>query len=321
MEQSKSQAVVRASEYRGWSSVVLETEAIRAELIPGLGAKIVSLRYKPTGKEWLVDAGSRELLQPAYGSSFGEADLSGWDECFPTITPCDVEIGSGGKRSLPDHGEAWPLPWDCEFAGGSVACSVAGRALPYRFARTLSCPAADTLRMEYRVANLGGEPLPFLWVPHPQFAVTEPTRIVLPASVRDVACVFGGHSLRDGESYAWADQALAQPGQTGDGRKFYVPGRLSEGWSGLACERSGDWLRMDVDPERVPYFGVWIDEGMVNDRNAVAPEPSIGYYDALDRAIANGSAGIVGPGKAFEWTLELRLGAGGSHTNFDGGTL
>jgi hypothetical protein len=79
---------------------------------------------------------------------------------------------------------------------------------------------------------------------------------------------------------------------------------------------------MEVESQRVPYFGVWIDEGMVNDRNIIALEPSIGYYDALDRAMANGTAAVVPPGGSNEWSLSLRLGTGGAAAGFPerGGT-
>ncbi|RUS45580.1 hypothetical protein [Cohnella sp. AR92] len=307
MSESFVRTKVTASEYRGWPSIVLETELMRVELIPGLGAKLVSLRYKATGKEWLVDAGSRALRQPAYGSSFGQADMSGWDECFPTIDPCTV---GADNIFLPDHGELWALPWTAEANEESVTCSVQGVALPYLFSRNLRFSSADTLRMNYRVANLGDRPFPYLWVPHPQFAVTEPTRIELPPSEREAeaVCVFGGLHHVTGERYRWDELTLVGERQNGDGRKYYAPGRWEEGWCGLSAPISGNWLRLQVDPREVPYFGVWIDEGMGNDRNAIALEPSIGYYDSLERAAENGSAPSVAPGSSHEWSLELRLG-------------
>lgn len=299
-------ALKRNGRYKNRDSIVLETDSVRVELIPGLGGKIVSLRYKPTGKEWLVEADLHELPQPAYGSSFGDADMSGWDECFPTIGTCAAD--AEGKVLLPDHGEVWPLAWDEAFDEGSVVCSVNGVAMPYRLSRTLSFAADDTLRMDYIAENLGDEPLPFLWVPHPQFAVSEPTRVELPPSVQDMLCVYGGASRQEGVTYPWAGEAVIGTEQTGDGRKYYAPGPVAEGWCGLTCERSGDWLRMEVDPERVPYLGIWVDEGMYNIRNAIALEPSIGYYDVLDRAIANGTARIVPPRGSCAWSLSVRLG-------------
>lgn len=126
----------------------------------------------------------------------------------------------------------------------------------------------------------------------------------------DALCVFGGLSDREGETRPWGELSPVGVVPNGDGRKYYAPGQVSEGWCALRCERSGDWLRMSVDAAIVPYLGIWIDEGMVNDRNAIALEPSIGYYDRLERAIANGSAGVVQPGDVCEWTLEVRLGSG-----------
>lgn len=286
----------------------METGEIRVELIPGLGGKVVSLLYKPTGKEWLVQSDLQALKQPAYGSNFGDADMSGWDECFPTIAPCAAE--AGGALMLPDHGEVWALAWDAEVSEGRIDCSVGGVALPYRLGRSLYFTSPDTLRMAYRAENLGESPLQFLWVPHPQFAVSEPTRIELPPSAQEMLCVFGGAARQEGRTYAWAAEADVDASQTGDGRKFYAPGKVSEGRCGLFCERSGNWLRMDFDPQRVPYIGVWIDEGMFNRQNAIALEPSIGYYDSLDRARANGTAQTILPGQACEWSLTVSFGGG-----------
>ncbi|MFC3800065.1 hypothetical protein [Cohnella sp. GCM10012308] len=310
----QASSLVYEAIYRGMPSVVLETDQIRAELIPGIGAKIVSLVYKPTKREWLIDAGTRELRRLTSASSFGEADLSGWDECFPTVSPCPGD--EEGKLRLPDHGEVWPLAWARVVGADSVSCSASGIALPYRLSRTIVFEAADTMRLNYFVENSGSDALPFLWVPHPQFIVPEPTRIMLPSAVREMLCVFGGDSRQAGKRYRWTGESLVLPAQTGDGRKFYVPGQLAEGWCGLVGESSGDWLRMDVNPQSVPYLGVWIDEGIVNDRNVIALEPSIGYYDSLDRAIANGTAAVVQPGGSCEWSLRLRLGTGGITSGF-----
>lgn len=298
-----------ASEYRGWPSLVLESELVRMVLIPQLGAKIVSLCYKPTGKEWLLDAGERELKQ-ANGLSFGQLDMSGWDECFPTIDTCSIELeGAVNSMSLPDHGEVWAQSWEAAVVSDSVVtCSVKGIALPYELSRTIAFADADTLRMDYRVVNLGDQPLPFLWVPHPQFAVTEPTRIELPLSEDEAICVSGGLHHRTGEHYPWEELSLIDAACNGDGHKYYAPDKWQEGWCGLFAPDSGNWLRMYVDPQQVPYFGVWIDEGMYNDRNVITLEPSIGYYDSLARAVANGSARYIASGETFEWSMDLRLG-------------
>ncbi|KUP21756.1 hypothetical protein [Paenibacillus sp. DMB5] len=299
---------ITAAAYKGFESVVIESAQIRLETVPEIGGKLVSLIYKPAGKEWLLDSGLRLVRKPEYGTSFGEWDMSGWDECFPTINSCHWD--EDGTAEISDHGEIWPLPWDCRISAGSIVSSVRNPRFPFRFTRAVSCPSAERVRFDYKVDNLGERPMPFLWVPHPQFAITEPTRVVIPQSMKEMLCVYGGHSLNTGEFYPWDQLSLIAPEVTGDGKKLYYPDKAEQGCSGLYGEHSGDFLCLRVPPDKVPYLGVWVDEGMFNDRVTCALEPGIGYYDSLDTAISNGTAGLIPPHSFFSWHMELTLGNG-----------
>lgn len=124
---------VYESSYRGWKSAVIENGNVRAELVPELGGKLVSLRDCRSGKEWLLDAGDRELRRPDYGSPFTEWDMSGWDECFPTIDACRV-----AGIDLPDHGELWPLPWSCRLETESIVTAANAVRMPLRLTRSRS---------------------------------------------------------------------------------------------------------------------------------------------------------------------------------------
>jgi galactose mutarotase-like enzyme len=301
-------ARVASGKYKDFSSITIESASVRIELVPEIGAKLVSILYKPTGKEWLLDSGQRPLRQPEFGSTFSNWDMSGFDECFPTINPCHVEMEE--KISLPCHGEVWSIPWNYEVEEDSVVCSVRSPQLPYRLTRRISFTSAAQIRLDYQVENEGNLPLPFLWVPHPQFNVDEPTSILLPPQVQEMLCVYGGHTLQNGELYEWDAISLMSPEITGDGRKFYFPGKVSAGWSGLYGQESGNFLIISVPPDKVPYLGVWMDEGMFNDRATCALEPSIGYYDALDMAVANGTAQEIPPNGSFSWHLNITLGEG-----------
>lgn len=302
------ESIVASGTYKGFLSITIENEQIRMEIVPDLGGKLVSMIYKPSGKEWLIDSGERPLRLPIYGSTFGEWDMSGWDECFPTINACPWEMDK--SINLPDHGEIWALPWMYRVEENEVICSVESPLLSCKFTRSISFHSANKVRMGYRVDNMSDQPMPFLWVPHPQFAVTEPTRILLPESMEEMLCVYAGHTLKNGETYAWDDVSLISPVVTGDGRKFYYEGQVPLSWSGLYGQESDNFLIVSVPKEKVPYLGVWIDEGMYNDRVACALEPSIGYYDSLDMAVSNGTAQIIPADSSFEWYLELSIGVG-----------
>lgn len=301
--------------YKGFLSITIENEQIRMVIVPSLGAKLVSLIYKPSGKEWLIDSGERPFRQPEYGSSFGEWDMSGWDECFPTINECPWEMDK--SINLPDHGEIWSLPWTYRIEENEVICSVESQLLSYQFTRSISFYSSNKVRMNYRVVNKSDQPIPFLWVPHPQLAVTEPTRILLPESMSEMLCVYEGHRLKNGETYAWDDISLIYPAVTGDGRKFYYEGQVPASWTGLYGQESENFLIVSVPKDRVPYLGVWMDEGMFNDRVTCALEPSIGYYDSLNMAVSNGTAQTIPAHDSFEWYVDIDLGAGDWHYVID----
>ncbi|WP_276357224.1 hypothetical protein [Cohnella caldifontis] len=300
---------MREETYKGLRAVAAENEDVQAIVVPEAGGKLVSLRYKPTGKEWLLDSGSRPLRPPVYGSTFTDGDMSGWDECFPTIDRCQADIGEE-RVALPDHGEAWSLPWSWAIQGNGLVCSVEGVALPYRLTRTLTLGHGASLSLSYEATNTGKVPVPFLWAAHPQFRADEPTRILLPEAMPELLCVHGGQSLATGRTYRAAEIVRVKPELTGDGTKFYYPGTVPEGWSGLYGEDSGNYLLIYAPVESVPHWGVWIDRGACNDRTAIALEPGIGYYDSLERAVANGTAVTLGPGKSYRWRLDLKLGSG-----------
>jgi galactose mutarotase-like enzyme len=300
--------------YKGDKSMVIENYRMRVEIVPDLGGKLVSLLNKTSGKEWLLDSGRRPFKKPVYGSNFTDWDMSGWDECFPTINACAIRTLANKEISLPDHGEVWSLPWSCEIQGPSIVCSVEGVRLPYRLTRSISFLPTGHIRLAYKADNLGEEPLPFLWTAHPQFSISEPTRILLPDSMQSVLCVYGGKHLLSGGNYDIAAFQTIQPVPTGDGKKFYYPGNVPIGWSGLYGQESGNYLIISVPVETVPYLGIWIDEGSFNDRVTCALEPGIGYYDSLERSENNGTSGIIGPSQSYSWHVDLELGQGSVET-------
>ncbi|QGQ94547.1 hypothetical protein EHS13_06445 [Paenibacillus psychroresistens] len=307
--------------YKGVAAISLETELMKVIVVPEIGAKIVSLFYKPTQKEWLLDSGQRPFLPLGVDALFEKSDMSGWDECFPTIDACKYPLqGKHYGNLLPDHGEVWSLPWHAAIEPESLNLKVKGSCLPYVFQRKMSFIADGVMRLEYEVTNLSDEDLAMMWTAHPQFIATSDMAIHLPEAIKQMICVHGGNSLVANETvYNWPIASVSGQdkhldtmdfGVEQDSRKLYYAGEVPEGWSGLSCSKSADYLLFQVSQEQVPYLGIWVDEKHYNDRITCALEPSSGYYDSLAAAVANGKSALVLAGKTLTWQLDVSLGNG-----------
>lgn len=313
---------IAQTRWHGVAAYMLESEILRAVVVPEMGAKIVSLLDKRSDAEWLVGPGNRPFHPVTYGSSFEQQDMSGWDEMFPTISACTYP-GPGELTGvpLPDHGEVWALPWEVKGSGaGSLELAVEGRALPYRLTRRLHCSAPSTVRFDYQLVNQGLQPMPYIWAAHPQFVCEPDAEVILPPHVTQVCNVlpeswgWGAPEML----YAWPEVTGAEgltvrldrigPPSLRRARKFYLlPGQRA-GWATLVRPSSGGWLRMAWNPSLVPYLGLWVDEGALNPESVAAPEPATGFYDSLALAWASGQVAVLPAGAETRWTLSVQLG-------------
>lgn len=303
---------------------VLENENLRTVIVPDLGAKLASLVDKRSGLEWLVGPADRPVKKITYGASFTEQDMSGWDEMFPTIVACNYP--GPGERSgapLPDHGEVWALPWTVSQASdGKLTLSVEGYALPYCLTRTAQYTAPDVLQLDYQLVNLGQEKMPYIWAAHPQFACGLEAEVVLPPHITEV-CNTIPNSWGWGEPetrFGWP-AAIGVDGESvridrvgppslHQARKFFLTPDMRAGWAGLIRRPSRDWLRLEWDPNLVPYLGLWVDEGVLNPESVAAPEPTTGYYDSLAVAWSKKQVTVIEPRAVITWRINVRVGTG-----------
>jgi hypothetical protein len=302
--------------WHGMAALGLESDALRVLALPELGGKIVSLYDKRHGYEWLVGSDGRPVRPVDYGADFVTQDMSGWDECLPSIKPCRYPVaGVYHGREIPDHGEVWALPWTVAAADERLTLAVSGRALPYTFMRSLTLTGAS-LVMEYALVNTGTEPLAWLWAAHPQFTATAGTRLLLPDEVTEL------YNVRDLPEWGRWGTRFPYPitqdlrGNTVDlsrvadahsrtCRKLYVPPEQPIAWAGLTDEDAGCTLRLRWNPDEVPYVGIWVDEGAVNTVSTLAIEISNGFHDSLVTAFEHGRVAWTQPGERTAWRVTV----------------
>jgi galactose mutarotase-like enzyme len=316
---------ISQTSWYGLNAWALSTAELSTVVVPALGAKIVSLLDRRAETEWLIGPGQRPVKPVPYGATFTDQDMAGWDEMFPTIDACDYP-GPGPQHGtpLPDHGEAWALPWQVTAAGpAGLTLKLQGRALPYELTRTADCPEPALLRLRYTLLNLGANPMPYLWAAHPQFLCGSNGQLILPAEVTEVVNTIpeSWGWGKPGTRWEWPPAQLAdRPGVRADligpptlkrGRKLFVLPHLHPSWAAVLQRDSGRWVRFEWNPDKVPYLGLWVDEGAFSHDSVAALEPMTGWHDDLALAARKGHVKTVPAGEMHTWTLIVRLGRDG----------
>ncbi|KLU62437.1 hypothetical protein CEB3_c11710 [Peptococcaceae bacterium CEB3] len=302
--------------YRGARAVVLENALLKVTLVPGMGGKIASIIYKPLDSELLWQNSLEKFVESEYDSPFSDGDMSGMDDMFPTIDECFYPDGPWKGTRLPDHGEVWALPWASHIHGTAVTLSVFGVRIPYRLSKIVSL-SEGKLDLRYSLKNLSPFDFKFIWALHPLFKVDEFTRIVLPESVKRVINV-GNSPLRlgaYGSTHSWPitkhssgeiyDMSRILPPGKGNYDKYYVQGSVPEGRCALYNERSGMEIGLTFSPEKVPFLGMWINEGAYHAQYNVAPEPCTGAFDRVDIAAQWGAVSTIPAMDTYEWQIGM----------------
>ena len=242
------------------STIRLSAARWAIEVRPERGGRITSLRLDGTE---LLDQGIG-IDQPT-ADGFVAAGAFGWDEMVPTVE---------ATGSLPDHGEAWRLPWMVS-ASSPSSCAMAceGRALPWRLERRIE--AGPAVRADYRLTNMGASGLPAYWCSHALFRYT-------PGVVVDA----GAKLMRFAEGKS--------------GKFFVTPGSIDR--ARISWE-DGTGIELAWDPARTPHCGVWICNGDLGGYRQVAIEPATGGGDRPD---SEDPPPILQPGESLEWWLEIR---------------
>jgi galactose mutarotase-like enzyme len=286
--------------------IELRNDHISVQILPEIGGKISSLFDQRSGREWLWTNPHLPRRAPIYGESYiSELDTGGWDEIFPSISPCQLQ----GNISIPDHGDLVFLPCEVsEQTSNGLTLTTLTRAIKTRFTRKLTLDG-NKLRVDYTLDSLSEEPIPYLWAPHPIIALEDGMILELPTSELTSTDGLDLTNASDGScKITIADPAL---GKTKPHMlKFFTQRGLADRASIHA--KDGSSLSLWWDKKDAPYFGMWL-----NQRNwsgiGSAPyfnlglEPTTSPCDCLTEAIANDLHFTLNPGESRKWHLELFL--------------
>ncbi len=279
-------------------TLTLKSAELELVFEPEQGGKCRSLRDRRTGREWLWRNPHLPEAPIGYGDSYiQKLDTGGWDEIFPSVSPCHLD----GLGTVPDHGDLVRLPWTVDCASKTrIEMSVAGRCFPFKFKRVLSLQGAEIL-CEYSLTNLGDKPFPWLWCAHPLLPFAADLKLEV-AGPLDVAYAMGAAQPLAGRTITYEELSkLRDPWAV---KLFSREHSVSE----VTVRHSdGAGLRLSWDRHVIPYLGLWLNYGAWSGGES-APYYNIGIEPTtlpIDDLSAVGNAPVLEPKQTMHWQLRV----------------
>lgn len=314
----------------GLQYVRLENPGLTVSLLPEAGGKLVELRDRRSGRDWLWENPHVPVRRLSDAADYGcELDSGGWDEILFSTDPCEIELANGRRYVIPDHGDLVGQPWTVRDArtdaAGHALCDLTatGRAFAYDWRRVVTLDAErPLLTLQYSLRNSGDVAWPWLWCAHPLIAVERGMRIELPEDRKfRVIQTTLSHADRPNAEYRWPHLPLADGGEVdlaksfSDSRAFAVKlfaEAASPGAVHLYSSDGSERLTFRYDARDIPWLGFWINnEGWSGSGSApylnLGVEPSTSPYDNLAGAIAEDRAEWLGPGEERTWSLQIEV--------------
>ena len=276
--------------------------SLSVTVLPEDGGKLASIRTAG-GRELLAERRPGEpyrRLTP--DGSYIEAECGGFDDMFPTCDPWTPTDGPFCGITYPDHGETCRIPYEAFVDGDTLTLSAHSSLFPIAYRKTLSS-VGSAVGVTYTFENEGEHPFPFLWAGHCMLAGDDEMRLVTsyPADAETTAmfCTPG----YDAAALPKDRMSGFQP-ETGAAYKYYYLTPSLDGCFGIRY--ADGMLSFRVPRWKVPYLGVWINNGEFQSIYNMALEAATVPLDAPDRAAKAGyDVPVIPPKGTFTFTLIL----------------
>jgi hypothetical protein len=315
-------AKISYTSYKDQSAVTIETGQLLAQFLPGIGSKLASLVYRPRNFELLVQRPDPTYRLQPFDGNYVAGECSGMDDMFPTIDPCYYDRFPWEGVKMADHGEVWSLKWEHAIDDDRLYFATYGVRFPYKLEKWVSFAAENILRLDYRLTNLSEFNFDFLWAAHMMINLEEGVELVLPPDVKTIAHTFSMDAPfgQYGDEYDWPvamlpdgsqyDLRKLRPKSTKQAYKYYLKGRIPEGWCGLRYPRSNFSMALSFPTSRVPHLGVLPNESGWQDLYNIFLEPCTATFDRPDVARYRKEGSTISAHSVLNWHLNITLAEG-----------
>jgi galactose mutarotase-like enzyme len=296
-------------------TITLESDLLKVQVLPELGARIWQITYKPTNSDLLWNNPQIAPARQEIGTSYDDVWSGGWDELFPNDEAAEI---SG--KSAPDHGELWTGNFEVAAAGAM--------SLHLRFRTPVSSVlvekkitlSADASRVQFRhrFTNLGATPFPFLWKLHPAFQVSPAHRIDFPDMQVDLEPKYLGTLNAAEQHFEWPRTRIGN--RKVDLRRvtppeeqqlyFFYGHDFHDGWCALTNTETRLACALQFDPQVFSSCWLFASYGGWNDYNVAVLEPCTGYPLHFADMVKANRHRTLQPNQPFETELSFLVQEG-----------
>ena len=297
--------MIRKETYKGRNAVIVESDTLRATLLPQDGAKMASLIDLKIGKELLAVRNFKQYRVLTYEGNYIDSECSAFDDLFPTIDP--YSPGSGAYQGIPypDHGEWCRIPFAVRVENDHVVFSAKSRRFPMRYQKSVSVAPNGGISLRYSIANDGDEPFDFIWAGHIMLQGEDGMRLITPFEPNaPVEMVFATDGYP--QNTLPLDTLTGFDPGIGAAYKFYYLDRIKEGTFSVRYA-DGRELSFRYDAAKLPYLGVWLNNGEFQGIYNLAPEPCTAPFDSPERAAQKGYGSKIAAKSVFEFEIDISV--------------
>lgn len=284
---------------------MVESDTLCATFLPDDGAKMASLVDIAARRELLLTRDGASYRVLTLDGSYVDSECSAFDDMCPTIDPYTPPNGEYTGITYPDHGECCRLQYDVRIEEDKLILSAHSRLFPIHYQKTVYTAPDGTIMVDYAITNEGNVPFDFIWAGHVMLKGEDGIRLLSPFGENDpIEMIFAT------EGYAHdtlsRDTLTGFAPHTGAAYKFYYLDPMREGFFGIRY-KSGRELLFRFDESKLPYLGVWLNNGEFQGIYNIAAEPCTAPFDAPDKASQKGYSSQIPAASIFEFSIAISI--------------
>lgn len=278
---------------------MIGSNALYATFLPEDGGKMASLK-NTAGFEYLAQAPGKNYQILNYTGNYVDSECSGFDDMFPTIDPYTPKKGFYKGIIYPDHGEVCRMPSEYSMNEESVTFAFQSRFFKTVFSKTVRAEG-EAIVLHYKIENHADEDFPYIWAAHCMLCGDPDAEITTPYGPEaPIRKMFGKQ-----EAAEMNRKSLSHYSADGDSYKFYYLYRIKEGFCGYRYPSQRQTLMLRYDAEKVPYLGLWLNNGSFKGMYNIALEPCTAPFDSPGEAQKCHMQSVIKAHGSFEFSLRI----------------